>query len=60
MLLLYPIKVGTSVTTKEVTKGTGLGLSIAHSIIEQQHGKIRVESEAGKGSTFEVLFPVEG
>lgn len=47
-------------TTKEFAKGTGLGLSIAQSIIEQQNGEIKVKSESGKGSTFEVLFPVEG
>ena len=46
-------------TTKESADSVGLGLSIAHSIIEQQNGKIRVESELGKGSTFEVLFQVE-
>ena len=45
-------------TTKEIGKGMGLGLSIALSIIEQQHGKIRVASEIGKGSTFEVLLPI--
>lgn len=44
-------------TTKEVGKGTGLGLSIAQSIIEQQNGKIGVESEPGKGSCFEILLP---
>ncbi len=45
-------------TTKETGKNTGLGLSIAHSIIEQQNGEIMVESKLGKGSTFEVLFPI--
>jgi signal transduction histidine kinase len=45
-------------TTKAPDKGTGLGLSISLRIIESLGGEIRVESELGKGSTFEVYFPV--
>ena len=45
-------------TTKAVGKGTGLGLSISHGIIEKHKGKIDVTSEAGKGSEFIVILPV--
>jgi signal transduction histidine kinase len=48
-------------TTKEPDTnghgGTGLGLSVCRQIIEQHHGRIRVESMAGKGSTFTVKLP---
>jgi signal transduction histidine kinase len=43
-------------TTKET--GTGLGLSIAYRIIEEHCGKIYVHSLPGKGTTFEVVFPL--
>ena len=40
-------------------KGTGLGLSICASIIERHNGKIQVNSEVGKGTTFIVKLPVK-
>jgi signal transduction histidine kinase len=50
-------------TTKEPDEhghgGTGLGLSVCRQIIEQHHGRIRVESVVGKGSTFTVKLPLK-
>ena len=44
-------------TTKAPDKGTGLGLSISLKIVESLGGEIRVESEEGKGTSFEMFFP---
>jgi two-component system NtrC family sensor kinase len=44
-------------TTKSPDKGTGLGLSISLRIVESMEGEIKVESEIGKGTSFELYFP---
>ena len=46
-------------TTKPIGKGTGLGLSLSYGIIQKHHGRIEVQSEIGKGTTFRVWLPVK-
>jgi len=46
-------------TTKEIGKGIGLSLSICHGIVTEHKGKIYVDSEPGKGSTFVVELPID-
>ncbi len=47
-------------TTKPTGQGTGLGLSLAYDIVKAHGGEIKVETEAGKGTTFSVLLPEKG
>ncbi len=47
-------------TTKPVGSGTGLGLSISYGIVKKHGGEIRVDSEVGVGTGFEIRLPLKG
>jgi signal transduction histidine kinase len=41
-------------------KGLGLGLAVCYSVIKKHDGLITVDSEAGKGTTYDIYLPAAG
>jgi two-component system cell cycle sensor histidine kinase/response regulator CckA len=47
-------------STKDAERGSGLGLAVVYAVVKQSGGAITVESEPGRGTTFQVFFPKSG
>jgi signal transduction histidine kinase/CheY-like chemotaxis protein len=44
-------------TTKDISSSSGLGLATVHGIVTQNRGQISVDSDEGRGTSFEILIP---
>jgi two-component system, cell cycle sensor histidine kinase and response regulator CckA len=44
-------------STKDKTEGTGLGLAVVHGIVKSHLGRLKVDSEEYRGTTFRLFFP---
>jgi len=53
------VKIFTPFESDKNKFGTGLGMPIAKQIVEQHKGRIEIESEPGKGTTFRIILPVK-
>jgi signal transduction histidine kinase len=51
-------RVSTSLLNTTKAKGTGLGLAIVNRVIEAHHGRVRIRSKPGQGTSVRVLLPI--
>jgi two-component system phosphate regulon sensor histidine kinase PhoR len=58
-LILHKFTRGSNAEARKI-KGTGIGLAMVKHIVDAHGGRLEIESEPGKGSTFTILLPAGG